>query len=124
VGDKPENISIIDNGVTVDGMLSTRGKLIIKGTVKGGLEGTEVIIAAEGAVYAETRAASITVGGVFEGELNVSEELKILPNGSCSGKIVCKDLVVEAGGKLNGEVTYKTSGNMTAGENFSGQVKT
>ncbi len=124
MNDKSENISIIDKGVTVDGIISAKGKLIVKGTVKGSLAGTTIIIADEGAVYAETKVGNITVGGVFEGELNALEGLKILPGGKCSGKIICEDLVVEAGGKLNGEVTYKTGKNMQTGKNFSGQLKT
>ena len=124
MSNKPENISVIDKGVTVDGILAAKGKLIVKGTVKGSLSGKTVVIAEGGAVYAETKVANMTVGGAFEGELNTLEELKILPGGNCSGKIVCKDLIVEAGGKLNGEVTYKTGGNMQVEKNFSGQLKT
>ena len=36
---------------------------------------------------------------------NTSEELIILSTGNCAGKVVCKNLVVEAGGILNAEVT-------------------
>ena len=124
MGHKPENISIIDKGLLVDGVITIKGKLIIKGTVKGTLVGTTVVISQGGAVYAETTAANMSVGGIFQGTLNISESLTILPGGSCSGNIVCKDLVVEAGGKLDGQVTYKTGGNMQPGNNFSGQVKT
>ena len=124
MGHKPENISIIDTGLVVDGVITIKGKLIIKGTVKGTLMGTTVVISDGGAVHAETQAANMSVAGVFQGKLNVSESLTILSGGSCSGNIVCKDLVVEAGGKLDGQVTYKTGGNMQPGKNFSGQVKT
>ena len=35
---------------------------------------------------------------------NTSEELIILSTGNCAGKVVCKNLVVEAGGILNANV--------------------
>jgi cytoskeletal protein CcmA (bactofilin family) len=101
---KSDNISIIDEGLTVDGTVSVKGKLVIKGTVKGSLVGETVIVAEGGVICADTKAASITIGGKFEGELSASNELIILSTGSCSGKVVCKNLVVEAGGTLNGEI--------------------
>lgn len=107
VGIKSKNISIIDQGATVEGTFSCKGRLVIKGSVKGTLLGDTVIIAKEGAVYADTKATSITIGGIFAGKLKDADELIILSTGKCSGKVTCKDLVVEAGGILNAEVTCK-----------------
>jgi len=105
VESKSKDFSIIDKELTVDGTVSTKGTLVIKGMVKGTLIGEIVTIAEEGAVYADTKVASMTIGGKFEGEIRASNELIILSTGSCSGKIVCKDFVVEAGGILNAHVT-------------------
>ena len=105
MADKSKNFSLIDKGLVVEGTVSCKGKLIIKGTVKGTLSGEMVIIAAEGAAYTDAQVRSMTIGGTFEGNLKASEELIILSSGVCSGKIVCKDLVVEAGGILNAEVS-------------------
>ncbi len=108
---KSKDFSIIDKALTVDGVISTRGKLVIKGTIKGTLEGDTVIIAKEGAVYADTKVASMTIGGTFQGEIQASEELIILSTGNCSGRVECKDFVVEAGGVLNAQVTCVKNGN-------------
>ena len=105
MSNKEKNFSIVDKGLTVDGTISCKGKLVIKGTVKGVLEGETVIIAKEGAAYSDTKVSSMTIGGKFEGNLRASDELVILSTGNCSGKVVCKDLVVEAGGVLNAEVS-------------------
>ncbi|HUV51406.1 MAG TPA: polymer-forming cytoskeletal protein [Anaerolineae bacterium] len=101
---KSDNISIIDEGLTVEGTISVKGKLVIKGTVKGSLVGETVIVAEGGVVCADTKVASITMGGKFEGKLNASNELIILSTGSCNGEVICKNLVVEAGGILNANV--------------------
>jgi len=106
--DKSKNISIIDSGLTVEGSVFCKGQLIIKGAVKGNLRGEDVVIAKEGAVHADTTVSVITIGGQFEGMLR-AEKLVILATGNCSGKIVCKNFVVEPGGILNGEVNCSKS---------------
>ncbi|MCF8080302.1 MAG: polymer-forming cytoskeletal protein [Desulfobacterales bacterium] len=113
---KSENISIIDSGLTIDGTISCKGKLIIKGTVKGNLEGETVVIADEGSLYADAAVESVTIGGLFEGSIQASKELIVLSSGKCAGKVVCKDLVVEAGGTLNAEVTCTAGQEEAAGD--------
>jgi len=104
VWDTTENVSIIDKGITVDGKLFCRGMLVVKGTIKGTLHGETIIIAKEGTVDADTKAGSMTIGGIFKGNVQASSDLIILSTGSCEGKVSCKDFIVEAGGILNAEV--------------------
>ncbi len=74
--------------------------------MKGYLEAEEVIVAEGGAVYADLRATRLTVNGLFDGCLWVSDDLSILARGKCLGRVTCKNLAVEAGGVLNADVTY------------------
>jgi cytoskeletal protein CcmA (bactofilin family) len=105
VKDDQKKFSIIDEGFTVDGTVTGKGRLVIKGTVKGAVTGDNVVIAEEGSVFAEAKANVMTIGGTFEGQVEVDKELIVLTTGKCSGQVKCKDLVVEAGGKLNASVT-------------------
>jgi cytoskeletal protein CcmA (bactofilin family) len=100
-----KKFSIIDDGFTVDGMVVGKGRLVIKGIVKGNVNGDNVVIAEEGSVYAETRVNTMTIGGIFDGQLEVLNELVILSTGKCSGQVKCNRLVLEAGGVLNAAVT-------------------
>ncbi len=109
-----KKFSIIDEGFTVEGMVVGKGRLVIKGTVKGSVNGESVVIAEEGSVYAEAKADSMTIGGLFDGQIEVDKELIILSTGNCSGKVKCNDLVVEAGGLLNAEVTCMSQKNKKA----------
>ncbi len=102
-----KKFSIIDEGFTVEGTVIGKGRLVIKGTVKGALSGDNVVIAEEGAVYAEVRAAEMTIGGLFDGQVEVQKALTVLATGKCSGQVKCHDLIVEAGGILNASVTCK-----------------
>ncbi|WP_299983538.1 polymer-forming cytoskeletal protein [Desulfobacula sp.] len=105
-----KNLSIIDRDLKIEGSISSRGKLIIKGQVTGTIEGDVVIIAEEGRVTSSvTKVSSITIAGKFQGEVAASKELIILSTGICSGKVECnKNLIVENGGILNAEVSCKT----------------
>lgn len=96
--------SIIDEGVIVDGSLVGKGNLVVKGRVKGTLTGDSVVISEAGRVTADTKVRTMTVGGCFEGRAETSGQLLILASGQCVGEIVCGDLVVEAGGRLDARV--------------------
>lgn len=103
-----KKFSIIDEGFTVDGTVTGKGRLVIKGTVKGEVTGDSVVIAEEGAVYADARATEFTIGGIFDGQVEAKKALVILSTGKCSGQVKCHDLVVEAGGVLNATVQCLT----------------
>jgi cytoskeletal protein CcmA (bactofilin family) len=100
-----EDFSIIDKELTIDGTVSTTGRLIVKGILKGTIIGKNVVIAEEGSVYANAKVASMTIGGTFEGEIRALKKLILLSTGKCTGKVVCKDLVIETGAILNAQVT-------------------
>ena len=100
----PNHFSIIDHDLTVEGTIFCKGKLVVKGTVRGRIEGGTIIIAEEGAVYAETKVTRMTVSGRFEGNVEASDQLVVLSTGTCLGKIACKNLVVEANAQLKADV--------------------
>jgi cytoskeletal protein CcmA (bactofilin family) len=113
VKDDPKKFSIIDEGFIVEGTVTGKGRLIIKGTVKGAISGNDVIVAEEGNAFAEAKARMMTIGGNFEGQIEVEKELIILATGKCSGEVKCQDLVVEAGGILNASVTCTSAKALT-----------
>ncbi len=111
MNDSSKNLSIIDNDLTVDGTVTSKGSLVIRGSVKGTISGEKVVIAEEGSVFADAKVSSMTIGGTFEGEITATDELIILSTGNCAGTVVCKNLTVEMGGLLNATVTYITHPN-------------
>ena len=99
------DISIIDRHLKVKGAIKGRGRLVIKGSLEGTLMAEHVIIAEHGVVLANAKVIHMSVSGIFEGEASVSGVLTIFATGRCSGKIQCKNIVVEPGGVLNADVT-------------------
>lgn len=119
---KTKNLSIIDKDLKVEGELSSEGKLVIKGVVKGSITGESVIIAEEGQVYSDMEVNDLTIGGGFEGKVQALGKVVILSSGKCTGTVTCNDLIVESGGIINAEVVCtKDEGEVSKG--FLKEVK-
>ncbi len=103
---KKTSLSIIDDGIAVEGNIEFIGELLIRGRLSGSVTGATVTIAEEGRVQADMKIERMTVGGLFDGEVRAAEELVILPGGECRGKVICNSLVVQAGGILNADVSH------------------
>ena len=99
-----KGLSIIDDGLSVEGTFMVKGTLVIKGEVKGAIDGESLVVAAGGRVRAAVRVTEMTIGGEFEGDAAVDRDLVILATGSCAGKVACRMLRVEKGGRVDAEV--------------------
>ncbi len=99
-----KDFSLIDKNLTIDGIVWSRGKLIINGTVKGKLIGEHVVIAKDGEVFADATATHISIAGKFDGSIRETKEVVIMSTGICSGRVQCDSLVLDAGSVLNAEV--------------------
>lgn len=104
MADKQKSLSIIDKDCLVEGTLNVKGKLIIAGSLKGALIGNTVVTVQGSRVDAPARVREMIIGGDFQGDITVYESLRILSTGIFSGKIACKSIRLETGGKLNGRV--------------------
>lgn len=103
-----KELSIIETDLFVEGTVTSKGRMIIRGVVKGSLCAEEAVIAKGGALFGEVEASRLTVAGLFEGEMKRVEELLVLSTGKCFGKIVCDNLTVERGGSLNADIACLT----------------
>lgn len=101
-----KHLSIVDEGLDLEGSVRFSGELLVRGRVSGKLTGDRVTIAEGGQVQADVKVGALTVAGRFDGEIRAMEELVILPGGCCSGKVFCRRLVLRQGGVLNAEVTF------------------
>ncbi|NVL90851.1 MAG: polymer-forming cytoskeletal protein [Desulfobacterales bacterium] len=104
MADKQESLSIIDEDCLVEGTLNVQGKLMVAGSLKGAIIGNTVVTVKGSHVDAPAKVRELIIGGEFEGDITVYENLRILSTGVFSGKITCKSLILEAGGKLDGGV--------------------
>lgn len=104
MGDKSPGLSIIAKDLRVEGTIHAQGMLVIAGELEGNLFGYAVTTVEGSRVIALAKVQQMVIAGEFEGDITVYESLRIRNTGVVSGKITCKNLTLEAGGKLEGKV--------------------
>ncbi|WP_316348189.1 polymer-forming cytoskeletal protein [Desulfuromonas acetoxidans] len=103
----PEAITtILGEGTEVTGDLVFKGSMRIDGQFDGNLTGDHLIISASGKVVGDVSAKSCICHGQVTGNLSV-DELQVKKGGNVDGTITTKDLSVESGAFLDGEVKLK-----------------
>lgn len=101
-----KTMTVIAEGVKVDGKIYSPGSARIDGTVKGELVADkEVIIGKEGKVEADVKTKDAIIAGTFKGNMTASGEVEISSTGKFIGNLTQKDalLSVAKGGLFKGE---------------------
>lgn len=62
----------------------------------------DISIGAEGVVKGLIKARSVVISGLVEGHV-ACDKIEILPSGKLIGDLICRDFVVETGGKFIGQ---------------------
>jgi len=109
-----DDITIISNGVKVDGTLSSDGSIRLDGIIKGDIicQGN-VTIGEQGEVYGKVNGLSITIGGKVEGVINAKEKLMLESKANLKGDVFTKILVVEAGARFDGRSNMGDSSSVS-----------
>jgi len=101
-----KTITIIAEGVTVDGKINSPGSTRIDGTVKGEIiSENEVVIGKEGKVDATVKTKNAIIAGSFKGEMIATGEVEISSTGKFTGNLTQKDalLTIAKGGLFKGQ---------------------
>ena len=98
---------IIGEGATINGTIQEKNQINIQGSVDGDVECKDLVVGKSGTLKGKIKTDTLSVEGNIEGELNVKGLLKLMPNGTISGKISYGSLQILEGGKLMGELDYK-----------------
>lgn len=109
-----EDITIISNGVKVEGKVSSNGSIRLDGIIQGDIlcQGN-ITIGESGEVYGKVNGQSITIGGKVEGIVNAKEKLILEAKADLKGDVFTKILVVEAGARFDGKSNMAGSGGTT-----------
>ncbi len=101
-----KTITVIAEGVTVDGKINSPGSTRIDGTVTGELiANKEIVIGKEGKVDATVNTKDAIVAGSFKGDMIASGEVEISSTGKFIGNLTQKDalLTIAKGGLFKGQ---------------------
>jgi len=100
-------LTIIAEGVLIDGTLFSPGTTRIDGRVNGEIiSEKEVIIGKEGKVEAKVKTKDAVIAGAFIGNMIASGEVEITSTGKFTGNLIQRDalLTIEKGGLFKGEI--------------------
>lgn len=110
----PKTITIIAEGVKIEGKLYSSGSTRIDGVIKGEIvSDKEIIIGKEGNVEANIKTSKAVVAGSFRGEMVASGEVEITSTGKFIGNLIQTDalLTIEKGGLFKGEIIISENNN-------------
>ena len=99
-----EDITIISNGVKLEGKITSGGSIRVDGTIQGDvISQGNVTVGEHGDVNGQITAGIITIGGKVVGSVNAKEKLVLESKANLKGDLFTKILVVEAGAKFDGK---------------------
>ncbi|MBM3710279.1 MAG: polymer-forming cytoskeletal protein [Actinobacteria bacterium] len=99
-------LTVIAEGVYIEGKIYSRGSTRIDGTVNGEIiSEKDFTIGKEGKVEANVKTTNAVIAGGFKGEMIASGEVEITATGKFMGNLTQKDalLTIQKGGLLKGQ---------------------
>lgn len=104
-------VNLVGEGTTVEGTLHAQHDIRVSGRVDGTLRvDGKAIIAQEGHVEGELRAANADVAGSVQGDLIVEGRLVLKGSARIDGNIRTGRLVIEEGAQFTGECQMEGAG--------------
>jgi cytoskeletal protein CcmA (bactofilin family) len=111
-----KTLTVIAEGVTIDGKINSPGATRIDGTVKGDIiSDKEVVIGKEGKVNAKVQTRNAVIAGSFNGEMTATGEVEISATGKFVGNLIQKEalLTIAKGGLFKGESIISSGSSST-----------
>ena len=98
-----ERYSVVSAECYFQGTLNVQGSLRVDGTLEGSVDNAHhVVVGKDGKIVGDVSAQVVVCGGIIEGNV-CADMLEILSPASIKGDIRAKKMIVEEGGRLNGQ---------------------
>lgn len=95
---------IVGEGIQVKGEIQSCRKLVVEGKVEASLEAAELTVRQGGVYHGKAAVKTASIDGDFDGELTVEGVLTIQAGGRVAGTLRYRDLAIEKGGRLSGDI--------------------
>ena len=109
-------LSIIGEGIDFSGEIITEGNIHIDGTMRGTIRANEVVIGPNGDFDGEIIADILIISGTIKGKFTI-KNLHIRKDGLLQGKAKYEVLVVDIGGRIQGELGISKQNKLIAKKN-------
>ncbi len=111
-----EVLSLLGEGVELQGELSFAHGLLVDGVVRGRIRSDScIIIGPKGRVEAEMGIRRVSIEGEFHGTIHASERVEIHNEGKVCGDIFTPCLIIEAGALFEGKCNMNDQQSIPAG---------
>ena len=110
------SLSIIGDGIDFQGEVNTEGNIHIDGIMKGAIKAYEVVIGPQGDFDGEINAEVLIINGIVKGKFNI-KNLHIRRQGLLQGRAKYEIIIVESGGKIQGELGINKQGRLVNSKN-------
>lgn len=98
-----EHYSVVSAECYFQGTLSVQGSLRVDGTLEGSVDNARhVIVGTDGKILGDVTAQIVVCGGAIEGNV-CADMLEVLAPASIKGDIRAKKMIVEEGGRIDGQ---------------------
>ncbi len=103
--EEPVQRLVIPPSVTISGEIRDADEVAIEGRVEADILGSRVLEISDGGTFVgNTEVEVADIQGRVEGSLTVTKQLLIRASGRVVGRVRYRDLYIEAGGRLAGQV--------------------
>jgi len=104
VNGNSDDVTIISQGVKLEGKITCAGSMRIDGIILGDVTSQgDVTVGERGNVNGQISGQNITIGGKVVGIINAKEKLALESKSELKGDVFTKILVVEAGARFEGK---------------------
>lgn len=99
-----DSVTIISEGVKLDGKLISQGNVRIDGNINGDIQAAgNITVGEHGEVTGEIKAQVIIIGGKIAGTVVANEKIVLESSSNLKGDLITKILVVEEGAIFDGK---------------------
>ena len=109
-------LSIIGEGIDFAGEINTEGNIHIDGIMRGIIRANEVVIGPNGEFDGEIIADILIINGIIKGKFTI-KNLHIRKGGLLQGRAKYEILIVDIGGKIQGELGISKQNKLIAKKN-------
>ena len=112
--------TIVASGAKVEGIFHCETRLHVDGEIIGKILSESIVtIGKQGKVSGEIRASRLIINGLFEGNADC-DNVEVLEGGKLLGKVVSKELIIEAKAIFEGESKIKTASEEAPKHSYEG----
>jgi len=110
-----EDVSILSDGVNIEGKITSNGNVRIDGKVDGDvLVKGNLTLGPSAEIKGEVSAKNMTASGKVDGVLKIDDKLTLESTSVVKGDIITKILVVEEGAKFDGKSSMTQTSSSTS----------